>query len=188
LLKRIFDLLIVCAALPLASILIVILTVLIRLDSPGPALFRQKRVGLGEKEFTLLKLRTMTLGTGDVPSHEADSHKVTRMGYWLRRMKLDELPQLFNVLSGAMALVGPRPCLPSQLELREARRALDVFALRPGVTGLAQVRGIDMSTPQQLAKVDAEYRREKSFATDFSILLATLRGRGSGDAIEGSNL
>jgi O-antigen biosynthesis protein WbqP len=105
---------------------------------------------------------------------------VTVLGDHLRRFKIDELPQLYNVLSGDMSLVGPRPCLPSQTELVEARRQLGVLAVRPGITGLAQVGGIDMSDANRLANVDAQYVSSQSFAGDLKLIWATLRGRGVG--------
>jgi O-antigen biosynthesis protein WbqP len=105
---------------------------------------------------------------------------VTWLGNYLRRFKLDELPQLFNVLMGDMSLVGPRPCLPSQAELVEARRRLGVFAVRPGITGLAQVNGVDMSNAARLAELDARYVRTQGFGGDLKLIWATLRGQGVG--------
>jgi O-antigen biosynthesis protein WbqP len=105
--------------------------------------------------------------------------RLTRVGSFLRRYRLDELPQLLNVLLGDMSLVGPRPCLPSQNELVEARRRLGVFEVPPGITGLAQVGGIDMSDPDRLAKVDAQYVCSRSFAGDLKLIWATLRGPAS---------
>jgi len=108
---------------------------------------------------------------------------VTPLGRWLRRLKLDELPQLWNVLRGDMSLVGPRPCLPSQTELIAERRARGVYALRPGITGVAQVAGVDMSDPPRLAALDATYLATVSAAADLRLLLATVRGAGRGDRI-----
>jgi O-antigen biosynthesis protein WbqP len=98
----------------------------------------------------------------------------------MRRFKIDELPQIFNVLAGDMSLVGPRPCLPSQVELIEARRKLGVLNVRPGITGLAQVRGVDMSNADRLAELDSQYVNTQSFAGDLGLLWATLRGQGVG--------
>jgi O-antigen biosynthesis protein WbqP len=105
---------------------------------------------------------------------------VTALGEHLRRFKIDELPQLWNVLIGDMSLVGPRPCLPSQIELVEARRRLGVLEMRPGITGLAQVSGVDMSDPNRLAEIDARYVRTQSLLGDFGLIWATLRGQGVG--------
>jgi O-antigen biosynthesis protein WbqP len=105
---------------------------------------------------------------------------VTALGEHLRRFKIDELPQLYNVLAGDMSLVGPRPCLPSQTDLVAARRQLGVFEVRPGITGLAQVNGIDMSDANRLAEIDAQYVRTQSLMGDFRLIMATLRGQGVG--------
>src|SRR4051795_4597459 len=138
--------------------------VAIRIQSPGNAIFAQPRVGKNGRLFTCYKLRTMYAGTASLPTHQVEASAVTSLGELLRRFKIDELPQLWNVLLGDMSLVGPRPCLPSQSELVEARRRLGIFGVPPGITGLAQVGGIDMSDPDRLAKVDAQYVRSRSFA------------------------
>src|SRR5690606_22830348 len=111
----------------------------------------------GEAVFVCYKLRTMAPGTPDRGTHEVSVAAVTPLGRFLRKMKLDELPQLWNVLVGEMSLVGPRPCLTSQGAVIAARRARGVYAVRPGVTGPAQVLGVDMSTPEQLAEIDASW-------------------------------
>jgi O-antigen biosynthesis protein WbqP len=120
----------------------------------------------------------MFAGTESVPTHEVSAVRVTPVGRFLRRTKLDELPQLWNVLKGEMSLVGPRPCMPTQATLVEARRRRGVAALRPGITGLAQVRGIDMADPEALAAIDAEYLAAASLALDLRILLGTFLGAG----------
>ena len=159
-------------------LLIVILA--IRLESRGPAIFRQIRVGKDGRAFTCYKFRTMFTGTGDIPTHQVSASAITPLGDYLRRFKIDELPQLFNVLAGDMSLVGPRPCLLSQVELIEARRRLGVLEVRPGITGLAQVRGIDMSNAERLAEIDAQYVRSRSLKGDLKLIWATLRGQGVG--------
>ena len=121
--KRIADIVIALLGLPVALPLILVCVVLVKWSSPGPAIFRQTRVGLREQPFTCYKLRTMYIDTRDLPSHETAASAVTPTGRWLRRLKLDELPQLWNILRGDMSFVGPRPCLPSQVELIKARRA-----------------------------------------------------------------
>ena len=121
--------------------------------------------------------------TASVATPLADPNAVTGLGQFLRRSKLDELPQLWNVLAGQMSLVGPRPCLPSQTELIEEREYRGVFEYRPGITGLAQVQGIDMSTPQLLAQTDAQMLKALSAGTYFKYILLTVSGRGSGDRI-----
>jgi lipopolysaccharide/colanic/teichoic acid biosynthesis glycosyltransferase len=120
----------------------------------GFPLFIQKRVGLNLKNFTLLKFRTMKIGTLSVGTHLNKSSNITRFNYFLRKFKLDELPQLLNVLMGHMSLVGPRPCLPNQRRLIVERKKRGVYKVKPGITGLSQVCGIDMSRPLLLAKTD----------------------------------
>ncbi len=180
--KRLFDFLLAAAAAPFVLLLFPFVALLILIDSRGPVLFCQIRVGYRQSLFKLYKFRTMALGTGDLPSHLAGARTITRAGFWLRRTKLDELPQLINVLRGEMSFVGPRPCLPTQTELIERRAALGVFNLRPGITGISQIHGVDMSDPVSLAKRDAGYLNDMSLLQDLSILLATAIGRGKGDA------
>lgn len=174
------------------AMLIVLLPVLlaiglaIRLDSAGPALFVQTRVGRNERPFRLYKFRTMKRDTPEAATHQVAVSAVTRIGAALRRTKLDELPQLVNVLRGQMGFVGPRPCLPSQIELIEHRRRRGVYAVRPGITGLAQVRGIDMSRPETLAEVDAQYVADRSLSGDVALILHTVLGAGRGDRTDGT--
>lgn len=178
--KRLLDFLLSSVGLICALPLLPIVALIIRLESRGPALFAQTRVGRGEKLFTCYKLRTMLIDTPQAPTHHTPAAATTKVGRWLRKWKLDELPQLYNVLRGDMSLVGPRPCLPSQQELIVARRPRGVYSLRPGITGLAQVRGIDMSDPIRLATTDAEYQRNRTFGGDLKLLAATVTGQGRG--------
>ncbi|WP_420963227.1 sugar transferase [Brucella sp. IR073] len=182
--KRVFDIVLaLLLALP-ALLLCVACIVAIRMERTGPAIFRQVRVGRDQRPFTLYKLRTMSQGTGDRASHEVAASQITRSGHFLRRTKLDELPQLINVLRGDMSFVGPRPCLPSQTELIAERQKRGVFKVRPGITGLAQLQGVDMSTPAKLAEVDAEYAAHLTLAQDLRHIVNTALGRGSGDAVK----
>jgi O-antigen biosynthesis protein WbqP len=151
-------------------------------DTRSP-LFRQERVGLYQRPFTLVKFRTMRPGTASVATHLAEASAVTPFGRFLRRTKLDELPQLWNVLKGEMSLVGPRPCLPNQEELIAERQKRGVFEVRPGITGLAQVNGIDMSEPARLAEVDERMIRTLTLKDYFRYLALTLTGKGSGDRV-----
>jgi O-antigen biosynthesis protein WbqP len=186
--KRALDVLASMLLLLFCSPILIIVIIAIRLQSPGPAIFRQVRVGKNGRPFTCYKLRTMYSGTANLPTHEVQASSVTVFGEHLRRFKVDELPQLCNVLIGDMSLVGPRPCLPSQTALVEARRQLGVFEVRPGITGLAQVNGVDMSDANRLAELDAQYVRTQSLMGDFRLILATLRGQGVGvDQIVHSN-
>ena len=157
---------------------------LIGLFDTGSPLFVQERVGRGEKPFKLVKFRTMSKDTASVASHLASSSSITKLGGFLRRTKLDELPQLWNVLMGDMSLVGPRPNLFNQVELIQERDALCVYNVRPGITGLAQLNEIDMSTPALLAKTDREMIDTLSVGSYFKYILATVSGKGSGDRVK----
>ena len=150
----------------------------------GSPLFWQERVGRNKKPFTLVKFRTMTVDTASVASHLASTASITRMGGFLRKTKLDELPQLWNVLKGEMSLVGPRPNLLNQDDLISERDALGVYSVRPGITGLAQVNEIDMSTPKLLAETDARMIKEMSIFGYFSYILQTVTGKGAGDRVK----
>ncbi|UCV28952.1 sugar transferase [Ferribacterium limneticum] len=157
---------------------------LIGLFDTGSPLFLQKRVGRHQKPFVLVKFRTMRPDTASVATHLADASAVTKIGLFLRRTKLDELPQFWNVLKGEMSLVGPRPSLFNQTDLIAERAARGVFDARPGITGLAQIQGIDMSTPQLLAETDALMLREMSIVAYFKSIIKTVTGSGSGDRIK----
>jgi O-antigen biosynthesis protein WbqP len=172
-LKRAIDIAIALPVLLAASPFLLAAAIAVRLTSPGPAIFSQTRVGRDGVPFRCYKLRTMYLDAPSVPTHQAPSSAVTPLGKVFRRFKIDEFPQLWNVVRGEMSLVGPRPCLPSQAELIENRAERNVFSLRPGITGLAQVKGIDMSDPVLLAETDALYLRSRSIGMDFRILLRT---------------
>lgn len=181
--KRVFDILASAAGLIVFGPVILILTALVRRDSPGPGIFAQERVGRGERTFTCYKLRTMREGTISAASHDTPVSAVTHLGVALRKWKLDELPQLWNVLKGEMSFVGPRPSLPVQADVIAARRARGVFALRPGITGLAQVHEIDMSQPERLAEADARYLATRSFLGDILLIFQTITGKGRGDRV-----
>lgn len=182
--KRTFDIVLAIVLAPFACVLCALCVVAIRLEGEGPAIFRQVRVGRQRKPFTLFKLRTMTVGTGDRASHEVSHSQITRLGAFLRKAKLDELPQILNVLKGDMSFVGPRPCLPSQHLLVSEREKRGVYRIRPGITGPAQVAGIDMSTPVELAEADAGYARSCNLPDDLKYIFLTAAGRGNGDAVK----
>lgn len=171
------------SVLILAGWLMVLLWIWIKLDSPGPGLFIQTRVGRSGKPFECYKFRTMKTGTVQTATHEAPIAAVTKIGSFLRRMKLDELPQILNLFRGEASLVGPRPCLPIQTELVQARSERGVLDINPGITGLAQVRGVDMSEPLKLARLDQQYVAYRSILMDISIIKATFLGRGGGDRV-----
>lgn len=179
---RLLDLIFSSLGLIIASPLLLILTTIGWFDTRSP-LFLQTRIGRHQKPFTLVKFRTMHVGTASIATHLASSSAITPFGNFLRRTKLDELPQLWNVLRGDMSLVGPRPCLPNQHELIAAREELDIFTVRPGITGLAQVQGIDMSTPEKLAQVDLQMLKTLTLSHYLRYILQTLTGKGQGDRV-----
>lgn len=180
---RVFDVILSLLGLIIGAPILALLWILGWLDTGSP-LFRQERVGRRQKPFTLVKFRTMRPDAASVATHLADATSVTNLGRFLRRSKLDELPQLWNVLKGEMSLVGPRPCLFNQIELIAERESRGVFSARPGITGLAQINGIDMSTPRLLAETDALMLKEMSFRAYIVYILKTATGAGSGDRIK----
>ncbi len=178
--KRLLDLVAASIGIAILWPIIAVAIVMVRRETPGPGIFRQIRVGRHQQPFMLYKIRTMHVGTAQDATHQIGASACTKIGAWARRYKIDELPQLFNVIRGDMSLVGPRPCLPVQFELIEARQREGAFEALPGITGLAQVQGVDMSEPVRLAAIDGNYARAQSLAGDLRILVATLRGRGIG--------
>jgi O-antigen biosynthesis protein WbqP len=174
---RILEFIFALLGLIALSPLLLICLLAVRSTSPGPALFKQMRIGKGQKPFAIYKIRTMQLGTKEAGTHLVAAQSVTNVGKVLRKLRLDEIPQLYNVLMGDMSLVGPRPCLPTQTELIAARAVENVYAVRPGITGLAQIQGLDMSNPVELAKVDGTYVCTRSLGLDLRIILQTILGR-----------
>lgn len=179
---RTFDIVLSLLGLVVGAPVLIALAIIGMFDTGSP-IFRQVRVGRHQQPFTLVKFRTMAQGTASVPTHLASSSSITRFGSFLRRTKLDELPQLWNVLKGEMSLVGPRPGLFNQQELTNERAKRGVFAVRPGITGLAQVRGVDMSTPALLAEMDQKMISSLTLAAYVKYIVQTLTGGGSGDRI-----
>ena len=183
LLQRPLDIVFSTTGLVVASPLLIGATAIGYLDTGSP-LFIQERVGKNQKPFKLIKFRTMKVATESVASHLVDTTSITKLGKVLRKTKLDELPQLINVLKGEMSLVGPRPNLFNQKDLIEAREEMGVYDVLPGITGLAQLSGIDMSTPERLAKKDKEMIDTLNLKSYFSYILSTALGKGSGDAVK----
>ncbi|OCH11914.1 lipid carrier--UDP-N-acetylgalactosaminyltransferase [Aliivibrio sp. 1S165] len=163
---------------------ILLVVIIIGLFDTGSPVFVQERVGRNKKPFNLIKFRTMSVETKSVASHLANNASITKLGNFLRKTKIDELPQLINVVKGEMSLVGPRPNLFNQDELIKERDALGVYDVLPGVTGLAQVQNIDMSTPKLLAKTDREMIDTLTVKSYFKYILMTATGSGSGDAVK----
>ena len=180
---RLLDFLFSLFGLLFASPFLVVLYIIGLFDTGSP-IFMQERVGRNKKSFTLIKFRTMAVDTASVASHLASTASITPFGGFLRKTKLDELPQLWNVLIGEMSLVGPRPGLFNQEELIRERDAKNIFDARPGITGLAQVSEIDMSTPKLLAKTDREMIDTLNLSNYFKYILMTVTGSGNGDRVK----
>ncbi|WP_425595392.1 sugar transferase [Planomicrobium okeanokoites] len=175
--KRIIDFSLSLAIIIGLSIVFLLLCIVIKLDSPGPILFKQRRIGKDKKEFNILKFRTMKIDApNDMPTHlldKPDSY-ITRVGKFLRKTSLDELPQLINIVKGEMSIIGPRPALWNQYDLiaeRDKYRANDVL---PGLTGLAQISGRDELPIEVKAKIDGEYVKKKSPVLDSEIFVKTV--------------
>lgn len=175
--KRILDFILSFIGLLLLSPIFLILIVWIKLDSKGPVLFKQKRVGIHKSHFHILKFRTMRIDTPkDMPTHllQNPEQYITKAGHFLRKTSLDELPQIWNILKGDMAIVGPRPALWNQYDLIEERDKYGANDIRPGLTGWAQVNGRDELEIPVKAALDGEYVKKMSFAFDCKCLLKTV--------------
>lgn len=175
--KRVLDFGLSLLGLIILSPIFIILVIWIKLDSKGPVLFRQKRVGRNKTHFQILKFRTMRVDTPkDMPTHLLANPQqyITRAGRFLRKSSLDELPQIFNILKGDMAIVGPRPALFNQYDLIEERDKYGANAIRPGLTGWAQVNGRDELEIPLKAALDGEYVKNISFGFDVKCLLKTV--------------
>lgn len=175
--KRLLDLLLSAVAAVVLAIPMAILAIWIKIDSPGPVLFKQRRVGAHKTHFNILKFRTMRGDTPhDVPTHllkNANSY-ITKSGAFLRRTSLDELPQIYNILAGQMSIIGPRPALYNQYDLIEARDAVHANDIRPGLTGLAQVNGRDELPIDVKARYDGEYAADITFRKDLAIFFRSI--------------
>ena len=179
---RIFDIFFSFFGLFLLSPVLIVLIIIGYFDTGSP-IFRQERVGKDKKSFRLIKFRSMHLNAPSVATHLASSSSITPFGIFLRKSKLDELPQLWNVFTGDMSLVGPRPNLFNQEELINERDSRNVYSVTPGITGLAQINKIDMSAPQLLAETDAKMIQELNTLGYFKYIFLTVFGKGFGDRI-----
>lgn len=183
--KRLLDLILSAAGIVVLSPLLLILAIAIKLDSPGPVLFKQKRVGIHKTHFNILKFRTMRIDTPkDCPTHllENPQQWITRVGGFLRKTSLDELPQIFNIFMGQMSVIGPRPALWNQYDLLEERDKYGANDVTPGLTGWAQINGRDELPIDVKAKLDGEYVEKMSFLFDcrcfFGTILSVLKHDG----------
>ena len=187
--KRGFDIVLSAMGLLILFIPLAVICLFIYIDDPGKVLFRQYRIGLHGKRFKVYKLRTMSVSTPKYMSTgEVDypDQYITRVGHILRKLSIDELPQLFNVLRGDMSLVGPRPLIADEYEIHEMRMRFGVYNIRMGITGLAQINGRDAVNPIEKVHWDVKYLQEYGFRTDVKILLKTIvRVFKHSDVIEG---
>ena len=180
---RFFDIVFAFIGLILLSPIFLVLLIIGYFDTRSP-LFKQKRIGKGMIAFSLIKFRSMHIQTSSVATHLVNKNAITPFGQFLRKTKLDELPQLWNVLIGDMSLVGPRPNLFNQEELIHERTMRGVYDVRPGITGLSQINEIDMSTPKLLAEKDAEMIKNLNIANYFKYIFLTISGKGQGDRVK----
>jgi len=179
---RIFYILFSIVGLVILFPIFIVIMLIGYLDTGSP-FFRQVRLGRAKQPFRLMKFRSMHINASSVATHLASASSITPFGGFLRKSELDELPQLWNIFMGDMSFVGPRPNLFNQEELIHERDLRDVYAVRPGITGLAQINKIDMSTPQLLAETDAKMVQELNTLGYFKYIFLTVFGKGFGDRI-----
>lgn len=179
--KRAIDISFAITVLALFWWVLIAVWLIVKFTSDGPGFFSQVRIGKDGKIFTFYKFRTMSTDTMQVATHDVNSDNITAIGRFLRKSKIDELPQIWNILRNEMSLVGPRPCLPIQKELVAARMNSGVFRVKCGITGWAQINNIDMSDVDRLVKYEVNYIALRTLLLDFSIIFATAFGRGQGD-------
>ena len=175
--KRFYDFVLSLIGLIVLSPLFLILIILIKIDSKGPILFRQKRIGRYKSHFYILKFRTMRIDTPkDTPTHMLENQQqwITKVGKFLRKTSLDELPQIINILKGDMSIIGPRPALWNQYDLVEERDKYGVHDLYPGLTGYAQINGRDELPITEKAKLDGYYAKNMSFKLDIAVFFKTI--------------
>lgn len=175
--KRLIDIILSLISIVILSIPVLIIALIIKIEDPGPAFFRQKRIGLHKKHFNLIKFRSMRLDTPhDVPTHQLENpdQYILKVGKWMRKYSVDELPQLFNILKGEMSFIGPRPALWNQYDLIEERDKYGANDVMPGLTGWAQINGRDELEIPIKAKLDGEYVSKQSFLFDCLCFLKTV--------------
>ncbi len=183
-LKRLFDIFSSLFAIFIFSPILILISLIIKLESKGPIIFKQDRPGIYNKLFKIYKFRSMKIDTPNVATDLLDpSDFITKSGKIIRRTSLDELPQLFNILKGDMTVVGPRPALYNQYELIEKRTKVNVHTIKPGLTGLAQVMGRDDNSDNQKVQYDKFYLENQSFILDMYIIYKTIKNTISSEGI-----
>ncbi|MDQ4483696.1 sugar transferase [Bacillus cereus] len=190
-LKQMIDVIVAIVGLVVSSPVFLLLIICIKLDSKGPVLFKQRRIGKGKKEFYILKFRTMRIDTPkDMPTHllEDPDMYITRIGKFLRKTSLDELPQIINIIKGEMSIIGPRPALWNQYDLIKERDKYGANDVTPGLTGWAQINGRDEIPINVKAKLDGEYVRELSLLFDLKVFFMTIKSVLKSEGVqEGKN-
>ena len=183
--KRILDFILSLIGLLILCPVFLIISIAIKIDDPGPVIFSQKRVGLRKSFFQLYKFRSMKTGTPDVPTHllEHPEQYISKVGAFLRRTSLNELPQIWNILKGNMSIIGPRPALWNQEDLIALRDAYGANDVRPGLTGWAQINGRDELALEEKARLDGEYVQHISFAFDCKCFFGTIGKVLHGDGV-----
>ena len=175
--KRLLDIILSGCAIVILSPLLLVIAIAIKIDDPGPVLFRQKRVGIHKTHFSIMKFRTMKMDTPkDTPTHllENPEQYITKVGKFLRKSSLDELPQIFQIFTGKMSIIGPRPALWNQFDLIAERDKYGANDVRPGLTGWAQINGRDELPIEVKARFDGEYVEKLSFFFDFKCFFGTI--------------
>ena len=176
--KRLIDLVLSSVGIVVLALPMVVFALIIRIEDPGPAIFRQKRVGIHKTYFSVLKFRSMKMSTPhDMPTHmlENPDQYLLKCGHWMRKMSIDELPQLFNIFTGKMSIIGPRPALWNQDDLIAERDKYGANDVKPGLTGWAQINGRDELEIADKARLDGEYVKKMSFAFDCRCFFGTIR-------------
>lgn len=176
--KRLIDLVLSSVGIVVLALPMVVFALIIRIEDPGPAIFRQKRVGIHKTYFSVLKFRSMKMSTPhDMPTHmlENPDQYLLKCGRWMRKMSIDELPQLFNIFTGKMSIIGPRPALWNQDDLIAERDKYGANDVKPGLTGWAQINGRDELEIADKARMDGEYVKKMSFAFDCRCFFGTIR-------------
>ncbi len=175
--KRIIDILLSAISIPIMLIPIIVISAAIKIDSPGPVFFKQRRVGINKKSFYILKFRTMRMDTPvNIPTEmleNADDY-ITKVGKFLRKTSFDEIPQIFNILLGHMSIIGPRPALWNQYQLIKMRDEYNANSIRPGLTGWAQINGRDTLSTREKVQFDSEYVKKMSFLFDLRCFFGTI--------------
>ena len=180
------DLILAFVLLVILFPVLILVTIFLKIELGSP-IFIQERLGVNMQPFNLYKFRTMKIGTPSISTHNVSNLSLTKSGGFLRKTKLDELPQLFNVIFGQMSLVGPRPCLPNQSQVIKHRLQNNVFDVRPGITGISQLQKIDMSKPEKLALTDSYMIQNFNINIYLFCIINTALGKGAGDRINIEN-